>query len=178
MISDEQLIKKYCKGNRQAMAILIERYQDEMLNFFYRRVDSKTQAEDMVQELFLKVIRHAHRFRAKARFSTWLYRIAINLVRNFYRRPRRVSTEEAPEFWANIQDKAANFTASFELKSDLQRFMRKLKQDFQLILELTYFQDLSTDEVAKVLNLPVGTVKSRRFHALKQLDRLMQESKS
>jgi len=84
MLSDERLILQYCRGHQPAIAILVERYRDEMLNFFRRRVASHTIAEDLVQELFLKIIRNACRFQARARFKTWMYRIALNLLKNHY----------------------------------------------------------------------------------------------
>ncbi|MBN1351997.1 RNA polymerase sigma factor [candidate division KSB1 bacterium] len=176
MASDEQLMLRYCRGNRQAMADLIERYRDEMLNFFYRRVDSQALAEDLVQELFLKVIRHAAGFKARSKFSTWLYRIAINQLKNYYRRPKLEALSEKTDAIEKSAVTPDDHSTTIHLKADLNRFISKLKKEFQIILELTYFQDLDTEEVARVLELPVGTVKSRRFYALRQLGKLMQES--
>lgn len=170
MISDERLILQYCRGHRPAMATLVERYRDEMLNFFYHRVSSQPVAEDLVQELFLKIIRNAHRFQARAKFKTWMYRIALNQLKDYYKLARREVAGSIAEAESPVE-----FTAEIDRKSDLQRFLANLKQEFRTIIELTYFQDLSTQEVAGVLNLPEGTVKSRRFYALRELAKLLQE---
>lgn len=170
MLSDEQLIFQYCRGHQPAIAILVERYRDEMLNFFCRRVASQPVAEDLVQELFLKIIRHASRFQARSRFKTWMYRIALNQLKNHYHTAGRELPGTAAE-----NEPTVEFAPEIERQSDVQRFLGKLKPEFRTILELTYFQDLSTREVAGILNLSEGTVKSRRFYALRELAKLMQE---
>ncbi len=169
MVSDEKLLLEFCRGDRQAMGELITRYREEMLNFFYRRVDSIASAEDLVQELFLRVIRKADQFRAQARFSTWLYQIAINLLRNFYRQRKIFQLDPEAESEAPLPLIMPDFTEKIQLRTDIRNLLSQLKDEFRLILELTYFQELSTVEIADILQLPIGTVKSRRYHALRQL---------
>jgi RNA polymerase sigma-70 factor (ECF subfamily) len=91
--SDSEVVSAYLAGDRRAFDVLVDRYQRRLLNFVYRTIGDRERAEDLVQEVFIRVHRHLHRFDQSKKFSTWIYTIASNLAKNELRnRSRRGGT--------------------------------------------------------------------------------------
>lgn len=171
MTSDEELFRQWQRGNVDAFETLVQRYQRPLLSHLYSLVGSAQTAEDLVQETFVRLIREVQSYRYPRPFFPWLYTIARNLALNelasaYHRHvelgmalpeasTRESDPEEAVERW--------------EQQQDLQRALVSLSFEQREALSLRFSQELSVKEVAELLGIPVGTVKSRTFQALHRL---------
>jgi RNA polymerase sigma-70 factor (ECF subfamily) len=176
--SDEALIDACRQGDRQAFDRLMERYQREIYRLCYRYVGHHEDASDMTQEVFIKVYKSIARFRGESAFSTWLYRIAVNTCLSF-RSVRRPEGQELPD---DIVSDAPHADDSIHMDQRSERVRRAIdrlpaKQRATLILKI--YKDLKHEEVARVLNSSIGTVKANLFHAFRNLKKqLMAEGGS
>jgi RNA polymerase sigma-70 factor (ECF subfamily) len=172
-VSDHELMARYVEGETAAFTQLVRKYKDPLVNFVNRIVTDYDTAVDIVQETFIRVHRKSKTYEAKASFSTWLYRIATNLAINELRRRKRrrfisidqplynnsESTEKlelpAKEDQPDVQ------TEKVELVKIVDTAINSLPQRYRLPLILRDIQGLAYEEVATILTLPRGTVKSR-----------------
>lgn len=168
MFSDENLMTRFGRGDNSALSELVSRHQQRLLNFIYRRTGSRESAEDIVQETFLRVVGAASRYQATAKFTTWLYTIALNLWRNEIARHRTpVELNEHDRVQESI---------TMEQQVDFQKLlslMQDLTDEHRLVLELSFIEGWTNQQIADLLNCSVGTVKSRKFYALKALRKRM-----
>jgi RNA polymerase sigma-70 factor (ECF subfamily) len=168
-VSDEQLIAQFQGGELAAFEEIVARYQGQLINFVGRLLNDRTTAEDIVQETFLRVYRNKHRYKEIARFSTWIYTIAGNLartelrrrkIRNFFSISQRGETEKDYE----IPDADINVEKSVEggmVRDLIMKEVMQLPIYFREVIILRDLQDLSYEEISQMLNVPLGTVKSR-----------------
>lgn len=168
-ISDEILIAQFQKGDVQAFDVLVRRYKDQLLNFVYRFVSNRADAEDIVQETFLRVFKNKHYYKEIAKFSTWVYTIAGNLAKTELRRRKRrklfsVSNYMNDERDFDIPDLNRNPEKEVDgsLKDDyIQKAIDKLPSKFKEVILLRDVQGFAYEEISQILSIPLGTVKSR-----------------
>ena len=167
-ITDEQLIKQFQEGDRQSYNELVFRYKDRILNFLYRFVYDADLAEDLAQETFLKVYLKKDSYREISKFSTWMYTIASNLAKTELRKIKRRKTYAISEI--SDADREVNYFVQDENIDDklddnesniLHESIFELEEDFRTIIILREIQELSYENISKILKLPLGTVKSR-----------------
>lgn len=168
--TDEQLIARFQQGDSYAYDLLVKRYKDPLMNFIYRFVNDRTDAEDILQETFLRLYKNKHYYKEIAKFSTWIYTIAGNLAKTELRKRKRrnifsihnfVSTEkdyELPDHKAIAPDKATNTNIT---NIEIQKAINKLSAKFKQVILLRDIQGFSYEEIAQIVNVPLGTVKSR-----------------
>ena len=167
--SDEELIKRFQRGDRDSFNELVHRYKDRILNFLYRFMNDMDAAEDLAQETFLKVYIKKDSYREISKFSTWLYTIASNLAKTELRKIKRRKTFSISAITKS--DKEHNYFIDQDSKKEkildsndndiLHESIYSLEQDFRTIIILREIQELSYDNISKILKLPLGTVKSR-----------------
>lgn len=162
MATDEELLARVAAGDEPALAILLERYERALSRFLHRHTGGRD-VDDLYQETWLRVVRHADRFDASRRFSTWLFQIAVNLCRDWFRRRRPDDHVDAAAVAASPGAEPA------EIRLDVERLLMLLPEPQREVLILRYFHDLSEDEIARVVDCPKGTVKSRLHNALARL---------
>jgi len=168
-ISDEQLIARFQLGDVQAYDILVRKYKDQLLNFVYRFVGNRTDAEDIIQETFLRVYRNKHMYKEIAKFSTWVYTIAGNLAKTELRRRKRHKIFSVSNFVNEERDfDIPDRDHSPERKVDssmqekiIQKAIEKLPIKFKEVIILRDIQEFAYEEISQILNIPLGTVKSR-----------------
>ena len=168
-ISDEQLIARFQLGDVQAYDILVHRYKDQLLNFVFRFVGNRTDAEDIIQETFLRVYRNKHMYKEIAKFSTWVYTIAGNLAKTELRRRKRhkifsVSNfvNEEKDFDIPDRDHSPEKKVDSSMQeSIIQKAIEKLPIKFKEVIILRDIQGFAYEEISQILNIPLGTVKSR-----------------
>ena len=168
-LTDEQLIKKFQNGDIGAFNQIVHRYKDRLINFIYRFVNDIDKSEDLTQDTFLKLYTHKDSYKEIAKFSTWLYTIAANLAKTELRKIKRRKTfsisdlsKDDREFVISSEaigpdDKDINST----FEKNIQIALERLSVDFKTIIILRDIQELSYDEISKIMKLPIGTVKSR-----------------
>ncbi|HOJ92038.1 MAG TPA: sigma-70 family RNA polymerase sigma factor [Dictyoglomaceae bacterium] len=178
-LSDQALISLIKNGDKDAFTVLVKRYEKKVLNILFLQLGSIPELEDLAQEVFIKVFKNLKNFRGEAKFSTWLYRITINVSYDYRRKNKQVysldtplNDEEDGTFEKFILDDGKDPLEEVE-KRDLQEKLRKiiqgLSQEYQEVLILREYEGLSYEEIAKILNCPVGTVESRLFRAREEL---------
>jgi len=166
--TDEMLIKKFQKGDRNSYTELVNRYKDKIINFTFRYLGDYDLAEDISQETFLKLYIKKDSYREIAKFSTWLYTIAGNLAKTELRKIKRRKTFSVSDLSKNerefiIVDSSAQKHDKEDIKEGefLQKSILELDEDFRTIIILREIQELSYETISKILKLPLGTVKSR-----------------
>jgi RNA polymerase sigma-70 factor, ECF subfamily len=167
--SDEELIERFQKGDVYAFEKIVQRYKDPLLNFVFHFLGDRIDAEDVVQETFLRVYRNKHLYRNIAKFSTWIYTIAGNLAKTELRRRKRRhlfsihgSNVDSREY--DIPDTAR--TADLQVDGEMKEaFIRKeiesLPVRFREVVVLRDIEEFSYEEISDMLHIPIGTVKSR-----------------
>ena len=174
--------------NEDVFAELVARYQRPLINFFYRSVWDKHEAEDLTQEVFCRVFVHRKSYKAKAKFSTYLFRIARNLWIDHYR--SRAKMPHVASLSASVGngtgDELVNCIAaprSSEMpavRSDialkLQQALGQLSEEQRLVFVLAKDQGMKYAEIAETLRVPVGTVRSRMHSAVQKLQKLLRNS--
>jgi RNA polymerase sigma-70 factor (ECF subfamily) len=170
--TDEKLMLRVGQGERAAFNEIVRRYTKRMINLAYQITGDRDLAEDLAQETFFRAYKSAERYTEIAKFSTWLYTIAINLCRNELRRRkfRPFSLEEMAEredegkLRVDIADESSKPDSDLERKEvtyHVRRAIASVPSKFRMALVLRDIQGLSYEEIGGILGLPEGTVKSR-----------------
>jgi RNA polymerase sigma-70 factor (ECF subfamily) len=177
--ADQEIVARVRNGDREAFAKLVLKYQSRVFTLAMRILDNRSEAEDIAQDIFVKVFQSLHDFRGASRFSTWLYRIAVNHCLNHIRRRTRqqqtfVVTES--EEWMQ-ESSGSNPQKTLEQKERwalVQAKLQLLSPEHRTIVLLRDFEGLSYEEIADVLQLESGTVKSRLHRARMELKALLE----
>ena len=181
--TDEELVALCLAGDRSAFDLLVLRWDRRIQGAIYRLIGSEDEARDLCQEAFLKAYRGLGGFKGEARFSSWLYQIALNLCRDRMRRRKghTVVSLDALEASGQAPVQRDETTAlDLALTKDVARQVRAavmaLPEDQREVIVLKEYESLTFQEIADVLNLPVSTVKTRLYRGLDRLkERLSQE---
>lgn len=172
---DTDLMLRARDGDDRAFGDLVRRYQKILLNFF-ARAGVQYDCEDLVQQTFLRLYRYRARYQARARFSTFLFLLARQVwVDEIRRRKRRERLVEALEREPQPVAESAPDARTGSGGLDLADALAALPETHRLVVELGVYQELPYAEIAKILGIPVGTVKSRMFVALSRLRRILEE---
>ena len=183
--SDEELITEFQGGNENAFTLLVGRYKDQLINYVYRFLGDGDEADDIVQEVFVRVYHKKDTYRPIAKFSTWIYTIATNLSKTELRRRKRHSffslskgREGMDERRYEIPDNRYPTDHEAERTSDhelIENALNTLPQKFREVIILSDLQDLSYEEISEVTGLNIGTVKSRLNRGRIKLQKLLKE---
>lgn len=158
---DYSLMRAIQKGDMVAFNAMVDRYKNRLMNVIGRMLSSTEEAEDIVQETFVRVYQHRQSFNFKHCFSTWIYTIALNLARNELRKRKKFKFYEISEMQGNEKEFAVDAKVPTRLPQVLENAIRQLPEKYRIAFVLRDVQELPYDEVAKILNVPLGTVKSR-----------------
>lgn len=158
---DYSLMKAIQNGDMVAFNEIVDRYKNRLLNVIGRMLSSGDEAEDIVQETFVRVYQHRQSFNFQHCFSTWIYTIALNLARNELRRRKKFKFFEISEMQRNEAEFAVEAKLPSRLPQALNSAVRTLPEKYRTAFLLRDVQELPYEEVAKILGVPLGTVKSR-----------------
>ena len=173
--SDEELLQRIAVGDGTAMRVLFARHQLRIHRFVLRTVRDETVAEDAVSDTFLDVWRQAGDFSGKSRVTTWLMSIARFKALTALRRRRESGLDE--EWAEGIEDEGDTpevISQKLDKGTAIRRCMDRLSAEHREVLDLVYYHEASVEEVAEIVAIPVGTVKTRLFHARRKLSELLQ----
>lgn len=173
-LEDVALVRRSQSGDREAFSELVRRHQNLVYNVSYRFMRDAAQAEDMAQEAFLKAYRLLHGFRGDCSFTTWMYRVTSSVcLTELSRRKRRGEVEMPRETGDNLAttEMAPEET---DLKEQIRRCVTYLSDRYATIITLYYLNGSSYDEIAQVMDVPLGTLKTWMFRARKQLRRIVE----
>ena len=158
---DYTLMRAIQKGDMVAFSSMVDRYKNRLLNVIGRMLSSSEEAEDIVQETFVRVYQHRQSFNFKHCFSTWIYTIALNLARNELRKRKKFKFFEISEMQGNEKEFAVDAKIPSRLPQVLDKAIRGLPEKYRIAFILRDVEEMPYEEVAKVLGVPLGTVKSR-----------------
>jgi RNA polymerase sigma-70 factor (ECF subfamily) len=158
---DYALMRAIQKGDMVAFSSMVDRYKNRLLNVIGRMLSSPEEAEDIVQETFVRVYQHRQSFNFKHCFSTWIYTIALNLARNELRKRKKFKFFEISEMQGNEKEFAVDAKIPSRLPQVLDKAIRGLPEKYRIAFILRDVEEMPYEEVARVLGVPLGTVKSR-----------------
>ncbi|MCK5880906.1 MAG: RNA polymerase sigma factor RpoE [Sinobacterium sp.] len=182
--SDQQLVERVQQGDKRAFDMLVIKYQHKVAALVSRFIHDHSEVQDVTQEAFIKAYRALPNFRGDSQFYTWLYRIAVNTAKNYLvsrgRRPplSDVDIEDAMYFEGNDRlkdfDNPQNKLSSDELMEKVNHSIKALPEDLRVALTLREYDGMSYEEIADVMDCPVGTVRSRIFRAREAVEQAIQ----
>ena len=178
--ADQQLVERVHQGDKRAFDLLVLKYQHKIFGLISRYIKDSDEVQDVAQEAFVKAYRALPKFRGDSAFYTWLYRIAINTAKNYLvarnRRPPGSDVDvadaeyfEGPSALKEVET-PENRLYGEELKNVVQDAIKTLPEDLRAALTLREFDGLSYEDIAAVMDCPVGTVRSRIFRAREAVD--------
>ena len=174
--SDKELILRFQQGDELAYVELVNRYRDRLINFVFRFVGSFEEAEDIVQDTFVKLYQKKDYYRPISSFSTWIFTIASNLAKTELRKRKRRKVSylsqigiEEKDFDIPVEDTTDEETVGEYTESQIQDAIQSLQLHFRTALILRDIEELSYEEISKILDVPLGTIKSRINRARLQL---------
>lgn len=172
-ISDSELVQRVLKGRREAFDVLVERHAKTVYRLCYRYTGRPEDADDLSQEAFLRAYRGLRGFRGRSSFTTWLYRVAVNVCLNHVSSKRPPMEQFVPVEIAALQDGGDEDAADALLRKERAGLVRaaiaRLPPKQRATLVLRVYQGLSHEEIARVLGTTVGACKTNLFHALTKL---------
>ncbi len=168
-LTDEDLIFLFQDGEMLAFEEIVKRYKDSLMNYIYRFLGDMSESEDIVQETFLRVFRNKRAYKKIAKFSTWIYTIAGNLAKTELRKRKKRNLYSVSEIGYDDKDfEISDETLSPESKTNtsmseeiIQKEIQQLSPKFREVIVLRDIQELSYEEISKIIKVPLGTVKSR-----------------
>ena len=173
--SEQRLIQRAQRGDQDAFAVLVREHQTYVYDLALRVLNDEDEALDLAQETFVRAWTALPNFRGQSQFRTWLYRIATNLCYNRLPGLRRSISEMGDDALSEIPSGVAAFDdpahglESTEMRSFLHNAIDELDESYRLLISLRYQSELSYEEIATTLNLPLGTVKTGLFRAKEKL---------
>jgi RNA polymerase sigma-70 factor (ECF subfamily) len=177
---DQKLVVRVQKGDKTAFDLLVRKYQHKVAKLVSRYVRDRREVEDVTQEAFIKAYRAIGGFRGESAFYTWLYRIAVNTAKNYLesqsRRPpgsdMEIEGAELIESGAGLRDQATpeRQMLTNEIASTVHRVLELLPPDLRTAITLREIEGMSYEEIAEVMDCPIGTVRSRIFRAREAID--------
>ncbi len=171
MLTDEQVARNVQRGRTADLAVLVERHHSSLLGFLYRLTGGdRSLAEDLTQEAFLRALRSIRQYRPTQRFKPWLYAIAVNAARDHFKRAdTRRAVSVSDDDLLGLADPIEWDDAPVDAGQQVAEALAALPAHQREAIVLRYYQELSLAEIAEVLAVPIGTVKSRLSLGLRQL---------
>ncbi len=177
--SDERLVEKCQKGEKKAFEYLMQKYQRRIYHLIYRMTQDPDMVEPLAQEIFLKAYRSISKFKGKSQFYTWIYRIAVNTCLSHLKRdvpedcyedlqgirPGSIHVDAQPPQQENPEEQVIRK----ELLQHIKASVRKLPEELQTTIVLREYMGMNYEEISEILEIPLGTVRSRIFRARAQL---------
>ncbi|HEX2094273.1 MAG TPA: sigma-70 family RNA polymerase sigma factor [Longimicrobiaceae bacterium] len=172
-LDDSQVVARFLTGEKWAFNELVERYQTRLLNFVYRTTGDRERAEDLVQETFIRVYRHLHRFDQTKKFSTWIYTIASNLAKNELRNRSRNplvlfqaikkswDADQRPLEWEDNTYRPDDLFRKRHLRRMVESAVAELPEHHKTVFVLREMEGKTYEEIAEITRCNLGTVKSR-----------------
>jgi RNA polymerase sigma-70 factor (ECF subfamily) len=172
-VYERELVERCRSGDERAFQELVDRHKDLVFALIARTVQDRSRAEDLAQDVFLRIHRGLPYFRGEARLSTWIYRIVANVcLQDHDRAPRTSPIDDAGG--ANAVSVADRQFTDLEVRDRLEKAIARLPANYRLLIAAHYLQGVRYEELSEALQLPLGTVKTQLYRAKQQLRRLLE----
>ena len=187
-MTDASLIERYLEGDVGAFNTLVWRWEQPLYRFIYRNVGNTETAKDLCQNTFIKTFKHLKNLKEKEKFSPWIYRIALNLCRDEFKRRKRHRMTYLEDMHGNddsnsltdmIPDEGnmnpEEIYHNEELGDILKRLLMKLPEEQRVVIVMKQYEGLKFTEIAEILEQPINTIKSRLYYALRALKKTLEK---
>ena len=181
-LSDNEIVRQYLKGDQEALEVLIKRYLKPIYSFVYKNIGDSAAAEDITQEVFVKMWKHLKRFKNDKKFSAWIFSIAKNASIDFLRKKKTIpfsnfeNNDGSNSIMDTLIDREPSPLEMLEQKNDaaiIAKTVNKLSPKYRAVISLRYNSQLTFSEIANRLGEPLNTVKSRYRRGLFTLKKLL-----
>lgn len=177
--NDQVYINKIIDGDTNAFSVLVDRYKDLVYTLSLRMMKNREEAEEVAQDTFIKMYKSLNKFKGDSKFSTWVYRVAYNTCLDRLKKNKRtqqtVAIDEYTEHQVKTIDNALDKIEAKERKMVIQQCLEQLSSDDSFILTLFYFEELSLDEIAKIVGLKPNNVKVKLHRSRKRLATILKD---
>ncbi|VAV86053.1 RNA polymerase ECF-type sigma factor [hydrothermal vent metagenome] len=177
--NDQVYIDKILDGEASAYTVLVNRYKDLVYTLSLRMVKNREDAEEVAQDTFIKTYSSLNKFKGDSKFSTWIYRVAYNTcldrLKKNKRQPYTVAIDEYTEHQVKTLDNALDQIEAKEKQQAIQNCLELLPSEDSFLLTLYYFEELSLDEISKVVGLKPNNIKVKIFRSRKKLATILKE---
>ena len=176
-VHERELVERCRSGEEHAFQELVDRYKDLVFALIARTVIDRSRAEDLAQDVFLRIHRGLPYFRGEARLSTWIYRIVANVCLQDHARVAgtapsvSLDDERGAQRTPSVSDRQFG---DFELRDQLEKAIARLPANYRLLIAAHYLKGVQYEDLAEALQLPLGTVKTQLYRAKQQLRRLLE----
>lgn len=170
-MSDNEIMLRVKAGDLKKMALLFTRYQDALYGFLFHLSRDAAASEDMVQNVFFRMLKYRHTFTGSGELRTWMYHIARNVLKDHHHAAGREPIEPNREYPPNAHEKLEQQEAETKLYAALQ----KLNMEHKEVITLNRLQELPQPEVARLLNISQGAVRTRVYRAIQELKKIYHE---
>lgn len=168
-MTDRELIDRFLAGDQNAFTRLMQAHEDRVFGLCLRMLRDRGKALDATQDTFLTLYRKADRYHGKSAFSTWLYRVAINTCYDHMRKEKRKRADALPDHLDPVDPHVTDEMRAVELRPDLEAALARLQPEFRSAVVLVDMEGHSLETAAQLLDIPIGTVKSRVFRGRRNL---------
>ncbi len=178
--SDNELIESFKKGNGNAFNFIVRKYQKKVYWVIRKMVLNHDDADDLTQEVFLKLYRSIGDFRGESKFFTYIYKIAINYSLNHLNRNRKMllRKSEIDNSFIKSMDKIADEQISMKERTKLlEEAIDSLPEQQRAVFNLRYYENLTYEEISNIMNKSVGGMKANYFHAIKKIEKFLKSHK-
>jgi len=177
--NDDQIINAIKNGNTQAFSILVDRYKDLVYTLAIRMIKNREEAEEVAQDTFIKVFKSLDKFKGDSKFSTWIYRVTYNTcLDNKKKNEKHLNDIAIDEFTFNkldTIDNALDHLMKQERRELIKQCVKKLPEDSSALITLFYFEEMSLEEISKIINVETNTVKVKLYRARKKLAVILEQ---
>jgi len=173
-VHERELVERCRSGDERAFQELVDRYKDLVFALIARTIQDRSRADDLAQDVFLRIHRGLPYFRGEARLSTWIYRIVANVCLQDPGRAARALSFDDERAGAAPRAAADRQFSDFELRDRLEKAIARLPANYRLLIAAHYLQGVRYEDLAEALQLPLGTVKTQLYRAKQQLRRLLE----
>src|SRR6266571_2519211 len=173
-VNERELVERCRSGDEHAFQELVDSYKNLVFALIARTVQNRSRAEDLAQEVFLRIHRGLPYFRGEARLSTWIYRIVANVCVQEAGRPAAVSLDGDRSAHSAATSAPDRQFGDLELKDRLEKAIARLPANYRLLVAAHYLEGVRYEDLAEALQLPLGTVKTQLYRAKQQLRRLLE----
>lgn len=168
--TDNELMFRVRDGELSELGVLFERYHDRLYNFFVRHTSRRDASEDLVQDVFFRMLKYRHTYRGDAPFTVWMYQLARNASADYFKRWKlEVPMEGEIEERSGTDPLPSEASEKEEEQELLRQALSRLSDEKREVLIMSRFQGLKYEEIGKICDCPVGTIKARVHFALKDL---------
>src|SRR6059036_77096 len=171
---ERELVERCRRGDEGAFQELVDRYKDLVFALIARTIQERSRAEDLAQDVFLRIHRGLPYFRGEARLSTWIYRIVANVCLQDHTRPAPLSLDDERMRARATRSESDRQFGDLELRDQLEKAIARQPPNYRLLIATHYLDGVQYEDLAEALQLPLGTVKTQLFRAKQQLRRLLE----